>query len=334
MIQHRRALVTAVLGILAVGLPLAHAGTGTEPDRIVFSSGSKLYTIRADGSGRTQVTYGPKDDGSPQWSPDRKHIAFTRATEVGTDFRDDPIFRHDIFVANADGGGLRLLVRGGLRPTWSPAGGMLAYLRYTSDATVIWTVRADGSGARRLVNGESPAWSPDGSRIAFERWTGDDTQVFVIGRDGRGERRLHADPKVSGSAPTWSPDGSSLAFFGDADDDFPDLDESLYVVEARGARLRRLLDVVFGEQDMTANWSPDGRTLLFVRYRQPSPRSALYTLRADGRGLKRLRLDTRDPEWSRDGRHIAFTNAGALYVMRADGTRTRRIAEAGTYFDW
>jgi TolB protein len=143
-----------------------------------------------------------------------------------------------------------------------------------------------------------------------------------------------ATRRSTGSAPTWSPDGSRIAFFGDADDDFPDLDEYLYIVDARGVRLRRILDVMFGEQDMTANWSPDGRTLLFARYRQPSPRTALYIVRADGSGLRRLRLEVRDPEWSADGKHIAFTNGGALYVMGANGTRTRRITSAGTYFDW
>jgi TolB protein len=314
-------------------MPTASADTQSN-DRIVFSSGAKINTIRPDGSDRRQVTRGPKSDGDPQWSPDRRRIAFTRATQVDEDFRGDAIYRHDIFVTNADGSALRLVVRGGLRPTWSPDGRSLAFLRYTSSATVIWTVRVDGSRARPIVRGDSPAWSPDGRSIAFDRWTGSDTQVFVVGSDGRGERRLHTDPKVHGSAPTWSPDGSRLAFFGDADDDFPDLDESLYIVDARGVRLRRILDVVFGEQDMTANWSPDGRSLLFVRYQEPSPRTALYTSRADGSALRRLRIEVRDPEWSRDGKHIAFTGGSALYVMRADGTHARRIAGASTYFDW
>jgi TolB protein len=322
-------------------LAAAAGGSQAAPSthRIAFTSAGKIFTIRPDGSGMRRVTSGAKSDGDPDWSPDRRYIAFTRATMVGEhEFRGDPIFRQDILVVGADGGATRTLIRSGSDPQWSPTGTSLVFRRYSKRGDPeIWLAGADGTEPRRLGRGENPAWSPDGRTIAFERWAGDDYRVFVVGTDGRNEHPLVTTPKLSGSSPSWSPDGKRIAFFGDTDDDFPDLDESLYVVSRVGTGLRKLADVMFGERDMTANWSPDGRTLLFARYREPSPRTALYTIRSDGTGLKRLRLETRDPEWSHDGRHIAFTRGSGLFVMRADGATTRRLAQGlavGTYIDW
>jgi Tol biopolymer transport system component len=60
-------------------------------------------------------------------------------------------------------------------------------------------------------------------------------------------------------------------------------------------------------------------------------------IRADGTGLHRLGHRTRRegaPAWSSDGRSIAFVTEHSLFVMRADGSRVRRLYRigAGTYF--
>jgi TolB protein len=55
---------------------------------------------------------------------------------------------------------------------------------------------------------------------------------------------------------------------------------------------------------------------------------AIFVIRADGTRLRRLtpRLrGGRQPAWSPDARQIAFTRKGALFVMRADGMRQRLL---------
>src|SRR5688572_9201151 len=56
---------------------------------------SDIYLIRADGSGRTQLTTAPRNDFSPNWSPDGKRLVF-RSTRDGND---------ELYVMNADGSG-------------------------------------------------------------------------------------------------------------------------------------------------------------------------------------------------------------------------------------
>jgi Tol biopolymer transport system component len=84
-------------------------------------------------------------------------------------------------------------------------------------------------------------------------------------------------------------------------------------------------------------WSADGRKLLFSRWESDDAslrlvRTEIYTVSADGSGLTQL---TRPPDvgfaygWSPDAREIAFIHSNRpddLYVMRADGTGSTRIA--------
>src|SRR5919107_4003773 len=51
------------------------------------------------------------------------------------------------------------------RPRFSPNGRSIALLR----AGQLWTMRADGTGQRRLTTraAAGPSWSPDGTSIAF-----------------------------------------------------------------------------------------------------------------------------------------------------------------------
>ena len=78
-----------------------------------------------------------------------------------------------IFVANANGSGVRRLTHAPQRfdsaPAWSPDGTRIAFAgSFDWHASKVYVMRADGRGLRRLtrlpataMEGE-PAWSPDG----------------------------------------------------------------------------------------------------------------------------------------------------------------------------
>src|SRR5437868_1699644 len=65
--------------------------------------------------------------------------------------------------------------------------GLIAFARLSHTAPPeIWTMRADGSHAKALVEGVEPAWSPDGRKLAFAAPSGGNLHIFAVNADGSG----------------------------------------------------------------------------------------------------------------------------------------------------
>jgi len=167
-----------------------NAGSNSSPawspdgTRIAFSSlrdgQYRIYVMRVDGDWWNPAPLG-FDRGwnaQPAWSPDGTKIAFV------SDWRAFD-FLYDLYVMNADGSNVALLLGGPFlsgtltyyfQPAWSPDGGTIAltvceYARDNCfpDSTVA-LVNADGSGLRTIASAGGyarPSWSPDGTLIAF-----------------------------------------------------------------------------------------------------------------------------------------------------------------------
>jgi Tol biopolymer transport system component len=101
-----------------------------------------------------------------------------------------------------------------------------------------------------------------------------------------------------------------------------------------GSGLRRLTS---GHTDSEADWSLNGKRLVFVRTdpdAAPAARSSLWTIRRDGSGerlLLRARMGgARDPEWSPDGRRIVFAaSADRIYEVGTNGRGLRLLRIRG-----
>jgi hypothetical protein len=70
------------------------------------------------------------------------------------------------------------------------------------------------------------------------------------------------------------------------------------------------------------SWSPDGRFLAFVRG------AAVYTARANGRGVRRILRNAGDPAFSASGDQIAFVRGRSLWVAKVDGSGAVRLFRA------
>jgi Tol biopolymer transport system component len=271
----------------------------------------------------------------------------------------------DLFTVKPNGKSLHRLTRTRSwedRAEWSPDGRRLVFSlsNRSGSREEIWTMGADGTDRRALTSFGSisagPTWSPDG-RIAYFTFrdfpppTSDDEpppppELYSMTADGGDQQRLTND-MVAQTDPAWSPDGGTIAYipFGGPDG----FDLALYVMNRDGTGQRPLLDFSRKRSIFNANWSPDGRRLVFqIITARPSGRtdgdrqSDIAVINADGTGLRRLTRTAAfetHPVWSPDGRRIAFTSdrhakggrleplgpAFELYTMRADGRDVRRI---------
>jgi TolB protein len=192
---------------------------------------------------------------------------------------------------NADGSGQRRLTpnlrlagigRPWLELAWSPDWKKIAFV--AGENGDISVINADGSGLRNVTNTVTTsfdfAWSPDGRRIAYldyEGLRGASAPLYVVNADGTGKQRLTRPLMVDLGPPSWSPDGRTIAFTARGGD--------IYTVHADGTGLRKLTRGP--GWDVGARWSPDGRRILFLNFRDGFG-TDLFVMNADGSGQRRL----------------------------------------------
>ena len=189
-------------------------------------------------------------------------------------------------------------------PKWSPNG-----QRITFDAsptfpdqpgfhTSIWTMRANGTGARQLTHGifgVEPVYSPGGHRIAFGRITGFDAQGFqleaidVINTDGTHLRQV-VPPLADLEHPDWSPNGHWITF--NIPPEAPNAAVMAVHPNGKGLRVLRASDSRFGL--FKPVWSPDGREFLVGCHDFRAGIDKLCVMNANGHNLHVI-IATPDP---------------------------------------
>lgn len=219
--------------------------------------------------------------------------------------------------------------------------GEIAFRRFVGDVPTIFTIKPDGTGERRVAQppegaaDDFPDYASDGSLIAWERCA-DLCSLMAARPDGSGLRRI--GPPGDSSDVAISPDVRRIAFthyYGPVvDDSIKHAD--LFTQRLDGRGLRRITRApAFVAADLQAQWSPDGRRLLFVR-KWNDGTQAIYTVSAHGGRIHRVTpfaLHAGDwPDWSPDGRRILFRSPdndtflhSNLYTIRPDGSGLRQV---------
>jgi Tol biopolymer transport system component len=111
--------------------------------------------------------------------------------------------------------------------------------------------------------------------------------------------------------------------------------QQVAVVNADGSALRVLTQYrKFKGGTAHPAWSPNGKRILFTGRLSIRDGSAadVWSVRPNGRDLRRLIANASDASWSPDGRRIAFSRRGNIYTATATGTQIRQLTR-GSYAD-
>jgi TolB protein len=159
---------------------------------------------------RTVIANEKGNNSAPAWSPDGSKIAVTLSKTGNT----------QIFIANADGSGLRRLTNSSgstidTEPQFSADG---KYIFFTSDRSggpQIYRMSVNGGEAQRVTFGSSynisPRISADGKTLAYiSRRDGGAFQLFVLDLETRQEQRL--SDTTSDDSPSFAPNGKYILY--------------------------------------------------------------------------------------------------------------------------
>lgn len=207
----KRLILFLPISLLLLFPAAGEAAFSGQNGKIFFVSkgaSQQIYSVRPDGSKRTQVTKGALLPRSPDVSPSGRTLAFV-STSKG----------NRIFVCSALGGRARFVVSG-VSPAFSPGGGSLAYM--TADGlggNNLQVINLRTKKSRLVFSGQgeplaNPVWDASGQEIIFASSSGgSDTEIYSVPASG-GPASVQSPglgtPYADFSRPDVSPDGSSI----------------------------------------------------------------------------------------------------------------------------
>jgi Tol biopolymer transport system component len=198
---------------------------------------------------------------APTISPDGTRICFV--------VRDGKQAR--LHMMAADGTGARRITESlDVRdaPSWSPDGRWIAVVASEGKEQPLFKIAVDSGVPVRLVGGNNydPVWSPDGRFIAYsEHHGGPRYQLKGITPEKQQFRLPEVTVAAGGNRYRFLPDGKALALIQGhyRNQDF-------WLLDLATGRLRQLTSLRPGFDIKSFDISPDGKQILFDRYRENS----------------------------------------------------------------
>jgi dipeptidyl aminopeptidase/acylaminoacyl peptidase len=307
-----------------------------------------LYLLDLAGATEpAQLTFGDKNDGQPQWSPDGKQIAFTRMDGE----------KSQVWILPLTGGEAHPITKaeyGATQPRWSPDGKKLLFSSnipfYAIDGKTPWTYERPGRTLGDEPNFKSMkpeekkkiATTPDGTLDEIRAWlakNSSESNPRVLTRENlQGELNLQPDEEFShlfiktiGSddkpvqitggfqryqGAKWSPDGKSVICQSRTPKIHPDRDQDtdLWIIDPETKTAKEFL--TFAAYSLSnPSYSPDGTQISFVAQtilNRHATQNQLGTVVVSG-GKAQILTATLDrdisgPVWSADSKTIYFAS--------------------------
>jgi len=171
-----------------------------------------------------------------------------------------------------------------------------------------------------------PDWSPDGAYIVFGRFPAPtaapgtvEEGIYMVPAMGGAERRVHRTNWTLGgivdSRVVWATDGRTIAF-----SDRP-VGQSYYAVFVLDVATLSARQITFPPEssygDIQVAFSPDARTLAFLRYSKDG--TDVYVIPAAAGSERRLTLDNRDLAGQSGFAGLTYTSDGHDIILGGDG---------------
>ena len=230
---------------------------------------------------------------------------------------------------------------------FSPDGNQVAF---TSSGAVpdgsegLYTTMIGGEKPLRLTSNPGdccPAWSPDARSVAYARGHPGGRTIYVVPALGGTPKELYSEESVFkehiGKLPwfSWSPDGRYLAVSALST---PEKRPTITLVSLQDSSRLPLTSPPPEYSDWCPAFSPDGKSIAFLRSSGPGLVDDLYVVPAAGGEPKRLTSDKRPMEgpfaWTPDSREIIFSSyrsgLRSLWRIPAAGGTPRRVEGVGT----
>ena len=235
-----------------------------------------------------------------------------------------------IFTMRPSGTGERRLTAG-TSPEYSANGRQIVYWAHRDGDSEIFTIRANGTHRRQLtdnvgVSDIDPAFSPNGRQIVFSRNLPGGYEIFKMRSDGTHQRQLTHDSTGRGVVgATFSPSGRQIAY---VQRDFRPFPANRGVFHMRPDGTHRRYIAVGDNPD----YSPYGRHIVAdITVPGGTEGSTEDIFKVEPNGSHRVSLTSTteiydiDPAFSPNGRWVVWSRDRAIFRMRSNGTRIRRL---------
>ena len=204
------------------------------------------------------------------------------------------------------------------------ARGTIAFVARENGRNDIWAVPVGSTQPIRIINSATddrdPMWSPDGRRLAYASRKDGNWEIYIYDVLAGETTRMTYNLGFE-AGPDWSPHGGEyLVYEGYQNETHLDI----FFMRADGSEPPQRLPGSSNAPDFSPAWSPDGRRIAFVSWRDGN--QDIYIFSLDTQEITNLTNTPNraedHPAWSPDGRHVAYTAIEAgietIFIKSAD----------------